>query len=101
MIIMHASSMIIINIIILTPKTARKNRGTELRCWVTFPFIKRRRTKTKRRHGSDGWARGVPRENARTDQCIRIRAYVRSSVRRWLGGCQFFVRFRREKRRRG
>ena len=30
--------MIIINIIILTPKTARKNRGTELRCWVTLSF---------------------------------------------------------------
>jgi len=40
------------------------------------PFIKRRRTKTKKIRGG---ARGKmdAMRNARTDQCIRIRAYVR------------------------
>jgi len=87
MIIMHASSMIIINIIILTPKTARKNRGTELRCWVTLSFhqaapYENEDTTRQRRVGTWGAKRKRTHRSMHPNPCVC--PFVRPEMARWL-----------------
>ena len=87
MIIMHASSIIINIINILTPKTARKNRGTELRCWVTFPFHQEAPYENEgpvrlRRVGTWGAKRKRTHRSMHPNPCVC--PFVRPGMARWL-----------------